>query len=155
MNKGKLWLGRILLAFVFVTIGFSLGRGTAPAGSPVAVSHGAGDKVVVYAAHASSRCLNCNLIEWLTKELIDEEFADQLADGRLEFHSVDYLKDSAFASRYNISASTIVVASMNDGEPVKFERLDEVWTKLRDHDAFRSYIREVIRKQIEAIAGGA
>jgi hypothetical protein len=155
MNKAKFWLGRFLLAFVFVTIGFSLGRQTAPAESSSGVSHGAGDKVVVYAVHRTFRCLDCSQIEWLTKELIDEEFAAEIADGRLEYYSVDYFRDAAFASRYNISSSTVVVASMNDGEPVEFARLDEVWTKLRDRDAFRAYVRDAIREKIEATTGGA
>ncbi|HEO71332.1 MAG TPA: hypothetical protein ENN80_08715 [Candidatus Hydrogenedentes bacterium] len=156
MTNLQTWTRRILLAFVFVTIGFALGRQTAPQSPPPAGgqgdiamhSTGNGDKVIVYAVHMTFRCWECNQIEFLTKELLGKEFADQLASGAIDYQSVDYMKDTDFARRYNIASSTIVLARFEDGQEVGFDRLDEVWTKARNQDEFLAYVRGAILAQL-------
>lgn len=158
----KTWITRILLAFVFVTIGFALGRQTAPSAYSSSDEQAAGSmpqgenggKVVVYSVHMTFRCWECNQIEWLTKELLDAEFAEPMAAGKIEFRSVDYLQDTGFARRYDIASSTLVVVRFEDGQEAEFRRLDEVWTKVRDRDEFTAYVREAIRSQLEQIDEG-
>ncbi len=149
----RIWTSRLLLGFVLITIGFALGRRTAP----LSTSHGDGrsdetdaqptrqDQVIVYAAHMTFRCPECNQIEWFARELVENEFAAELADGRLVFRTVDYMRDTAFARRYNISSSTIVVTRADSED---FQRLDEVWTKLRDRDEYFDYVRAAIREAL-------
>ncbi|MFO7871443.1 MAG: nitrophenyl compound nitroreductase subunit ArsF family protein [Kiritimatiellia bacterium] len=147
----KLWTSRFLLGFILVTIGFAAGRRTAPAPPPANTvqREEAADKVIVYAAHMTFRCPECTQIEWLARELIDAEFAAEQADGRLEFRTVDYMRDTAFARKYNISSSTIVVVRVEDGEEQDFQRLDEVWTKTRDREEYFAYVRSAIRKSLD------
>lgn len=144
----KLWVSRVLLGFVLVTIGFSLGRRTAPrpdAGAEPAASPAAeGRKVIVYTAHMTFRCKECNQIEWLTTDLANSEFAAELESGELELLSVDYMKDMEFAGRYDISSSTVVVARFENGVETGFERLDQVWTKVRNRDEFMAYVRQAV-----------
>jgi len=155
----KTWITRLLLAFVFVTIGFALGRQTAPSAHSSSDESAVesmqpgtnGNKVVVYSVHMTFRCWECNQIEFLTKELLDAEFAEPMAAGTIEYRSVDYLKDTEFARRYNIASSTLVVVRFEDGQEAEFQRLDEVWTKARDRDAFIAYVREAIRSQLAQI----
>ena len=150
----RMWTARLLLGFVLITIGFSLGRRTAPmpvsnenvsniSSEPVTAHR---DQVVVYAAHMTFRCPECNQIEWFARELIETEFADALADGRLVFRTVDYMRDTAFARRYNISSSTLVVT--RDGSD-DFQRLDDVWTKVRNREEYFDYVRAAIRDSLE------
>jgi hypothetical protein len=161
-TKLKTWTSRILLAFVFVTIGFALGRQTATqspwlVGEETAGSKrpaGDGDKVVVYSVHMTFRCWECNQIEWLTKELLDKEFAQEQASGKIEYRSVDYMKDTEFARCYNIASSTVVVVRFEDGQEVGFERLDQVWTKSRNRDDFLAYVRGAIRSQLKQLRQG-
>ena len=158
----KTWISRILLAFVFVTIGFALGRQTAPQSpSPVGEETARSmqpaqgdDKVVVYSVHMTFRCWECNQIEWLTKELLDSNFAQELTSGRIEYRSVDYMKDTDFARRYNISSSTVVVVRFDDGQEAGFQRLDEVWTKSRNRDEFMAYVKGAIRSQLQQLRRG-
>ncbi len=143
----------LLLGFVLVTIGFAMGRRTAPVPMVPEVdrvpSAMAGEShVVVYAAHMTFRCPECTQIEWLARELVEREFAGELADGRLAFQTVDYMRDTAFARKYNISSSTIVVVRFEDGEDQAFQRLDEVWTKLGNRDDYFAYVRAAIRESL-------
>jgi hypothetical protein len=151
----RTWTRRILLAFVLVTIGFALGRQTAPqGGSPAAdpelreVARGS-RQVVVYSAHMTFRCWECNQIEILTRQLLDEEFAAEQASGLIAFRSVDYMQDAEFARRYDIAASTVVVARFAGGRELGHQRLDEVWTKSRDPQEFLRYVKGAIESQLE------
>ncbi len=145
----RVWTARLLLGFVLVTLGFAAGRRTAAL--PAAVDDDSagfvaagGARVVVYAAHRTFRCAECSQIEWLARELVESEFAAELADGRLVFRTVDYGRDEAFARKYNISSSTVVVARVKNGEEQVFARLDAVWTKVDDREAFFTYVRGAI-----------
>lgn len=152
VEKIKNMASRLLLAFVFVTIGFSMGRMTAPVPEVSAVMDSVeiseGRKVVVYAAHTTFRCAECNRIEWFTADIVNTEFADELESGRLEFRTVDYMRDPGFASRYNILSSTVLIVVFENGEESGFNRLDEVWAKVKNRDAFKVYVREAIMTEL-------
>lgn len=152
------WTARLLMGFVLVTIGFAMGRRTAPlptsdtdmaAGDKEQATQS--DKVIVYAAHMTFRCEQCTKIEWFARELLENEFSAELADDRLEFRTVDYMGNPDFAKKYNISSSTIVVVRIEDGEEQGFQRLDEVWTKTRDKEEFFDYVRAAI---VESLGEG-
>ena len=156
--KKKLWIRRVLLAFVFTTIGFTLGRYTNPPGAVSADPAGAaatrpaaGGRVIVYSAHMTFRCWECNQIEFLTKELLENEFADQLQAGRIEYRSVDYMKDADFACRYDIASSTVVLARFENGREAGFKRLDAVWTKARNREEFLAYVRGELQAQLDQL----
>jgi len=153
VETARIWTARLLLGFVLITIGFAAGRRTAPMPAPATNETDApvaetGQQVIVYAAHMTFRCPECTQIEWFARELVESEFADELADGRLEFRTIDYMRDLAFARKYNISSSTVVVIRMDDGKEQGFQRLDEVWTKVKDREAFFDYVRTAIRDSL-------
>lgn len=154
------WTRRILMAFVLVTIGFSMGRQTAssndaPSAREVVAAGVEGkDHIDVYAAHMTFRCFECTQIETLARELLEEEFADLLEEGRIRFHAVDYMKDAAFASRYDVPASVLVLSRVEDGREAHFERLDDVWLHVRNRDRYMSYVRDALRAQLEALRKG-
>ena len=150
----RVWTARGLIGFVLITIGFSLGRRTAPlpdgnediAPATTEDRQANRDHVIVYAAHQTFRCSECNQIESLARELVESEFAGELAEGRLAFRTADYRRDTAFARKYDISSSTIVVTRANSSE---FQRLDEVWTRIRNREDFFDYVRAAIRTCLE------
>ena len=169
--KLKEWMTRVLLGFALVTAGFSLGRQTAP--RPESVTHNVEEaseskedgesaleerersgKLVVYSVHMTFRCWECNQIEWLARELIEKEFAEELTSGRIEFRLIDYMKDLEFARRYNIASSTLLLVRLVDGQEAGFERLDEVWTRSRNREDFRNYVRNAIRSQLGQLPEG-
>jgi hypothetical protein len=148
------------MAFVLVTIGFSMGRQSASSNQipdtreATAEAMEGKDYVDVYAAHMTFRCFECTQIETLARELLDEEFADLLEDGLIRFHAVDYMKDPAFASRYDVPASVLVLSRVEDGREAHFERLDDVWLHVRNRDLYMSYVRDALRAQLEALRKG-
>ena len=152
----KRWVSRLLLGFVLITIGFAAGRRTAPHPSMGDSDEASmpdtrktqSEQVVVYAAHMTFRCEECRQIEWLARGLVENEFAEELEAGQLDFRTVDYMKNADFAKRYNVSSSTVVVVRYEDGEEQAFKRLDEVWTKVHKPDEFKEYVRGAIRDSL-------
>lgn len=108
-------------------------------------SQGPQDKVVVYYMHMTFRCADCNLVETLTDELVRTRFADDLRQGRLEFKSVDYMKNKEMARRYDIGGNSVVVAEIRQGKETRHVKLGEVMSRKADRDGFFDYVGSAIR----------
>lgn len=143
----------LLLAFVLISIGFALGRETAPrpaaATAPATLGQETGAQVRVTYLRSTFRCITCNLVETLADELIRAEFADALEAGRLEWRAVDYLREPELAGRYQVSGNMIVVARFENGQEVRAIRLDRVMEEVMDADRFRTYVRDAIVQALE------
>lgn len=155
MERAKNIARSTLLAFVLVSIGFALGkevtarRQQSPAAGPESsVPAADGDKVVVYYLHATFRCVTCNEIERLTKALVETEFADDLAAGRVELREANFQQDESLAKRYEVVSSCVVVANIQGGKETDYQRLDEVWTRYEDPTDFNVYVGGAIRKYL-------
>ena len=141
-----------LLAFVFVTIGFALGKevtlrrqGSANPGSAPEPGT-AKDKVIVTYLHTTFRCETCNTIERLAKALVDTEFGSERTAGRIEWRVADFQKDEAIAKRYEVVSSCVVVARVRDGRETDYQRLDDVWVHYKNPADFNLYVGAAIRK---------
>lgn len=155
----------LLLAFVLVSVGFALGKHSArqsPASARLA-STGAdarpGEqelpvKLRVYYLHATFRCATCNAIEKLTRDLLDQQFAEAMADGRIEWQEADFQQDEALARRFDVIASCVVVAKVRGESTLDYQRLDKVWTLLSDVPQFNAYISAAIRAYLPERAEG-
>lgn len=145
----------VLLVFVFISIGFALGKEVAlrseqrPAEGVVPPAATGANKVVVYYLHSTFRCVTCNEIERLAKKLVETGFADELKSGRIEWREADFQKEEALAQRYGVVASCVVVAGIRDGKENNFQRLDEVWTKYQNPADFDEYVGAAIRRQLK------
>ena len=175
MEKAKNITRATLLAFVLVSVGFALGKEVtarrqaatsqpestasaaasdtpaaataqvaAPGDKPVATSN----KVVVYYLHTTFRCVTCNEIERLAKTLVETEFADALAAGRIEWREANFQKDESLAKRYEVVSSCVVVVNIEGGQEKGFQRLDDVWTRYQDPADFNAYVGAAIRKYL-------
>ncbi len=144
----------ILLAFVWITVGFALGkeatlRGVRSASPQPAAGEAAGgrpDRVEVYYLHATFRCVTCNTIEKMTRGVLDSKFGAELTDGRIQWREADFQQDEALAKRFEVVSSCVVVAGIRDGRETGYQRLDDVWTLLNDPPAFEKYVGDAIRK---------
>ena len=87
--KTQRLLTRLLLGFALISIGFAAGKHAARTGGKgeavADITDGSGNAepsaVVVYYMHATFRCVTCNTIERMTRELLDTEFADEITAG--------------------------------------------------------------------------
>jgi hypothetical protein len=136
-----------LMAFVLVTIGFAVGMevGMRRARRAAAETSLAADGLIVYYFHRTARCVTCNKLEVMARALLDREFADALACGRVVWKPVDFEQHEDLARRYDVTTSTVVLADVRGGAEVRFQRLDDLWLYPDDPDRFAAYVGEAIR----------
>jgi hypothetical protein len=147
MNSFQTITKNLLLAFILITIGFSLGKEvTLRTIKPVAQGDetGTGNKVIVYYLHATFRCATCNTIEKMSYELLNSKFGEQLKTGLIEWKQANFQKDEALAKKYQVISSCVVVVQIREGKETAFKRLDEVWTLMEDKAAFDKYVGDAI-----------
>ena len=103
---------RFLVAIIIVT-GVSACNGSSPS-SPNALSPAMQEKkAVVYYFHFSRRCMTCNNVEKVSKEAVEQQFADKVKAGEISFQSVnlDEKEGEAIGAKYKIEGQTLIVIS--------------------------------------------
>ncbi|HNX27038.1 MAG TPA: nitrophenyl compound nitroreductase subunit ArsF family protein [Phycisphaerae bacterium] len=151
--KTKKIISKLLMAFVFISIGFAAGREFTKArmqsqGDITAITSPNADKVVVYYMHASFRCFTCNLVESIGKEIVTKDFADAVKAGRLEWKSVDFQENEKLAQKYNVGGNMIIVVKFRDGREVDVKRLDKVMALANNRSEFVDYVRPIIQEML-------
>ena len=117
------------------------GRLTAAAGSTESDSLPA-DGVVVYYFHNRQRCYTCNKMETLADAVVSERFADHLDNGRVVFKAVNVQtpEGSHFIEDFQLRSAGVVMVERQRGQDLRWRRLDEVWTKIRNEEEYKAYI---------------
>lgn len=144
----------VLLAFVLVTVGYALGKRSAqvPTGAGTIEE---GSKVVVTYLHATFRCVTCNTIEAMAKDVVETQFEDALSSGAVEWRTENYQEREDLAKRYQVVAACVVVAKVVNGQETEYRRLDDVWTLMKDPPAFEEYVASAIRELLPQGKDGA
>ncbi len=151
--KLKKIIGKLLTAFLLVSIGVAVGKEialrNAPAPPEPAVAPGE-NKVVVYYMHGIP-CVTCTFIETTAEKLVREEFAEAVAAGTMEFVSLNYLEpeNAALADKYNVGENMVIAVRFEDGKEVSRVRLDEVMELASNADRLTDYLRTGIRSAME------
>ena len=103
---------------------------------------------MVYYFYNEPRCSTCEAIEKLTSDAIQHRFAAELEGGRLDWKLIDIGKDpnKHYIETYSLYTKSVVVARMEDGKPVDFKILQEVWELVHKPDAFGDYVEEEVRQ---------
>lgn len=164
--KVKKALSNVLLAFLLVSIGYAVGRETAPVGagkgsllvpssgsvqSPTASGEVAvTDQVMVYYLHGIP-CITCTMIDTTAEALVRDEFAAEVASGRVAYASLNYLdrENEALADKYKVGSNMVIAVRVRDGLEVQRVRLDRVMELAGDREQLADYIRHGIRACLE------
>jgi hypothetical protein len=98
--------------------------------------------VVVTYFTTDVRCQSCLLIESLTRQTLEEQFSQELASGTLRFETLNLDEESNkhFAQEYDLAFKTVVVSTEQNGTITHWQKLDDVWTLLKDPEAFKTYV---------------
>jgi len=127
----------LILPMMFVmTLAFA-GAGPASASAPQT-------KTVVYYFSSCGRCAAHSGAEGYTRGAIDQNFAHEIMDGRMEFQSTDTKKkeNKHFLKDYGLYTESVVLSRVADGKEVKFKNLDQIWKFGGREDAFKKYITD-------------
>lgn len=157
----KKLITNLLLAFVLVSIGFSLGRHSVVSrtvnGEMPAASNGGSASperlVKIFYMHATFRCVTCNSIESRARELVERDFSQAWNQKKILWEDINFQENEALAKKFDVAASCIVVTLMQGNEIIEFKRLDEVWPLLEKPAEFDVYVADAVRNALEKTGG--
>ena len=149
--KAKMAVTVVLLVFVGVSVAFLVAKEAGWIGSAVAEAAPTGPQTVVYYFHTSKRCDKCRTIEAYTRGVIEADFADRLANGRMVWRMVnlDEPVNKHFEEEFELAFGTVVLAETAGGKVERFWKLDEVWKLTEDEESFTAFVRGEIRAFVE------
>lgn len=104
------------------------------------------DRVIVMYFHRTERCPTCLKMGSYSEEAVKSGFAKQLEDGTVGFYYLDYQdkKNARFAKAYGVDSPTLIVGKVADNKVVKFSKLKDIWTKVREKKAFLRYVQHAV-----------
>ena len=110
----------------------------------------AADVIQVTYFSSDVRCATCVRIERLTRETVERNFGPELASGRIAFRTVnlDGEGNEHFIRDYSLISKTVIVSDLARGQEVRWENLQQVWTKQKDEQAFEAYMIDAVRRHL-------
>lgn len=105
------------------------------------------DVIEVLYFHGKQRCVTCNAIEKLTKEVIDKDFAQLLKDGKIVFKVIDISTNEGekIADKYEVTWSSLYINKWKDGKEAKNNMTDFGFSYAKGSpDVFKAGIKKKI-----------
>ncbi|WP_042371914.1 nitrophenyl compound nitroreductase subunit ArsF family protein [Bacteroides neonati] len=102
--------------------------------------------------HGKQRCVTCNTIEKLTKEVIDKDFAQQLKDGKVVFKVIDIStkEGEKIADKYEVTWSSLFVNKWKDGKETKNNMTDFGFSYAKGSpDVFKEGVKKKVNEQLK------
>lgn len=108
------------------------------------------DRVVVMYFHRTQRCPTCLKMGSYSEEAVKNGFAKETKAGKVSFHYVDFQdeKNAVFTEAYGVSGPTLIVAKVQGDKVAEYKNLQEMWTKVRDKDAFLQYVQTNVKSYL-------
>ena len=109
------------------------------------------DRVVVMYFHRTQRCPTCLKMGSYTEEAVTSGFPTQLKEGKVAFYFVDFQdeKNAAFTQAYEVTGPTLIVAKASGEKVAEYKNLKDMWTKVREKDAFLDYVQSNVKAYLK------
>lgn len=105
------------------------------------------DSLTIYYFYGSFRCHSCQEIEKISYEAVENFYADELADGRFRWLSLNFELDenTHYIDEFNLHLPSLAL-ECKSGSNVRRAVLEETWDKMDDPDALEDYVITSIEK---------
>lgn len=103
-------------------------------------------RVIVYYFHPTFRCTACTFAESLVHQVIEQRWADAVAQGLLQWGPANFelAENRPLAKLYEIDASAVVIASIYQGKIVKWDKISKIWEQEKQPETFQDLIDDQI-----------
>jgi len=110
-------------------------------------------KVVAYYFHDTVRCVTCRKIEGYSREVVDQKFAADTANGRLQFTLVNIQlpENRHFVKDYQIFTKSLVLVRFDKGRQAEYKVLNDTWELVGDKSAMQGYVEREIRGYLKRL----
>ena len=111
------------------------------------ISFAADNKVIAYYFHGSFRCSTCHKLEQYSKETIEENFKDEIANGALEFKTINVEEkgNEHFVNDYQLYTKSLVISKVQDGREIQHKNLEKIWEYVGNKERFFDYVTSEIK----------
>lgn len=110
------------------------------------------DRVEVLYFHGKQRCLTCNAIEKLSKEVVDRLFAKELKEGRVVYKAIDISEkeNEALANKYEVTWSSLFINKWKEGKETPVNMTEFAFTHATTSPAtFKEGVKKKIEEQLK------
>lgn len=153
MTFRSLTMASLGLAFVTLAVLACLAMTTTTSQAAEPAAEASDDaRYVVYYLHGARRCKTCRSIEAQATATVHKEFASQLDSGLMDWRVLNFeeKENKHFVKDFGLFASSVVVAEIEEGQPVRFEVLQDVWKLHGDDKALAEYVKKSISEFMAA-----
>lgn len=104
------------------------------------------DKIEVVNFHATQRCVSCETLGKLAEKTMTERFAEEIANGKIVFKSIngELRENIEIVNLYQASGSSLYINAIKDGKNNIVQNV-KVWQYLSDEVAFTNYLETQLR----------
>jgi hypothetical protein len=104
--------------------------------------------VIAYYFHRTVRCQTCLAIEASASRVVEEDFSQQVAEGRLIWipYNLDESDGKDMEKAFDVSGSTLVLTRMDGSNHTKYKKLENVWELIGDSTKFDDYVRAEVQQ---------
>jgi hypothetical protein len=124
---------------------------------PAAEARPAAVPTVVYAYyfHQTFRCMSCEKMEETAARAIEEHLGPQIKTGQVVWRpvNIDKPEGKVLRQQFNVQASDLVLARMENGRCKEFRKLDELAGLTDRPDAFSKYLVDQIDACLSSAQG--
>jgi thioredoxin 1 len=114
-----------------------------------------GSKLVAYYLHRTQRCQTCLVLEQISEQAIREGFGKELADGLIEFKSVNYEEpeNAHFVQDFKLTTQSLVLVRLQDDRQTAWKALPRIWELVGVYGAFAGYVQGEVGSLIRGEGG--
>ena len=90
------------------------------------------------------------MIEILARKTVEDRFAWELADGRLQWRTANIQQSATQtnARHHDLVFPSLIVSEVENGVEKRWKNLEAVWDLVEDEGAFREYIEREVREYL-------
>jgi hypothetical protein len=140
------------MALMFALVGAALVSGISFAADE-SVKAAPADYVQAYYFHATYRCKTCTILEQYSRESIEENFKDQLANGSLRFAEVNFdePENRHFLQDFGLTYRALVIVRYKDNKQVSFKNLEKIWQLVGNKAEFSTYVKAEVEAYLKEL----
>jgi len=99
--------------------------------------------------HNTFRCVTCLKIEGDAKAIVEKEFAEELAAGKLRWSTINMEENRSYISQYDLASPSLVLIRKAGDEVVDWITLKDTWNLIRSETRFAPYIVDSFQAFLE------
>ena len=99
--------------------------------------------------HNTLRCHTCKNIEETAKAVVEAEFSEEFASGRLRWSAINMERQQQYVEEFDLVKPTLILVRSVRGGQSEWTALDETWTLIRHEQGFADYVENATRSFLE------